>query len=388
MEHAVLGILIAFTISFVAIPRVLKVALEKNLFDVPDHRKLHVNPIPSLGGVAIFCGFILAALISSSANISTVNNTQSQFMAAAFMVVFFTGVMDDVMEITALKKLIAQIIAALILHVKLNLQLKGLHGVFGIYEQLPNFISIVFTFFTIVVITNAFNLIDGIDGLAASLGILTTSCFGIYFISIGEQVDAVWAFSMAGALLAFLIYNHHPAKIFMGDTGSLTLGLLNAYLVIRFIELATAPDTQSTFLKVTHAPVLGMAILAVPLVDTLRVFAIRILKGRSPFSPDRNHIHHLLIDRGFSHNHITLLLVLANIVIIGGAYLLQPFLSITWLMVLILSISMVIVGLLYYKRELYIAKKQAEDSKKSKGVLEKSDAPKIINYIRKAMIEN
>src|SRR5690606_17015765 len=165
---------------------------------------------------------------------------------------------------------------------------------------------------------NSFNLIDGIDGLAASLGILTMLVFGTYFYAIEYQAYALLAFSLAGSLVAFLIFNHHPAKIFMGDSGSLMIGLINAILAIKFINVAS---DASVVVPIQSAAAVGISVLFIPLIDTMRVFAIRIFNGRSPFSPDRNHLHHLLLKKGLGHASVTLICVAANIGFIALAYI-------------------------------------------------------------------
>ena len=386
MLQAMLSLFIGFTIAFVAMPRVIRISLEKKLFDVPDFRKLHQTPIPSLGGISIFGGFIIASLLCSYVEPNAIVQGQSQYLAAGFLVLFFTGVVDDVIEVSATKKLLAQIIAACIFYYKLKLNITSMHGIFGVTDKFPDLVGIAFTFFTIIVITNAFNLIDGIDGLAASLGIVSTVFFGIYFIGTNQVTEAVWAFGMTGALLAFLIYNHHPAKIFMGDAGSLTLGILNAYLAIRFIELADTQNITSNFnITISNSPVIAMAVLSVPLLDTLRVFAIRILNGRSPFSPDRNHVHHLLADRGVSHNKITAYLASANIVIVFAAYFAQPFVNNTALLVIMVTVCMLIIGWLYKKRKAYQLLTEAGLNNNTKLA---NSEPKIIKYIRNAMIQD
>ena len=195
------------------------------------------------------------------------------------------------------------------------------------------------------------------DGLAASLGILSMLIFGVYFFSIGQQAYALLAFSMGGSLVAFLIFNHHPAKMFMGDSGSLMIGLVNSILVIKFINLANSPTIS---VPVESAVAIGFAILIVPLLDTLRVFSIRIINGRSPFTPDRNHVHHLLLDRGLSHAAVTFSCVAINVGFILLAYftrLIGP----TWLMLILLTLSFTGLGLLYYyrrpRRSMVIAKR-------------------------------
>ena len=174
--------------------------------------------------------------------------------------------------------------------------------------------------FTYVVVVNSFNLIDGVDGLAGSLGILTTTIFGTFFWINGQTAHAIMAFTLTGSLISFLIYNFPPAKIFMGDTGSLLVGLMNSILVIKFINFA---DSALIPYPVLSTPALGFAILIIPLFDTLRVFSIRIFSRRSPFSPDRNHIHHLLLDMGLSHKQTTLICLTASITFIVISYLLQ-----------------------------------------------------------------
>ena len=210
-------------------------------------------------------------------------------------------------------------------------------------------------YLTIIVVINSFNLIDGIDGLASSLGILTMLVFGTYFFAIDQQAYALLAFALAGSLVAFLIFNHHPAKIFMGDSGSLMIGLVNSILVIKFINTAGSPAVS---IPIGSAAAIGFSILIVPLLDTLRVFGIRILKGRSPFTPDRNHVHHLLLDRGLNHAAVTFTCVGINVFFIVLAYLGRS-LGPTYLLLIIISLAFTGLGLLYYqkpRRTMVIAK--------------------------------
>jgi UDP-GlcNAc:undecaprenyl-phosphate GlcNAc-1-phosphate transferase len=200
--------------------------------------------------------------------------------------------------------------------------------------------------FTIVVITNSFNLIDGVDGLAGCLGLLTSAIFGFYFYKTGLVLYSLMAFSLSGSLVAFLIYNFSPAKIFMGDTGSLLIGLLNSIFVIKFISIA---DTPSFGFPLESAPAIGFSILIVPLFDTLRVVGIRIINRRSPFSPDRNHIHHFLLDLGLSHKMVTLTCLSANVIFIALAYFLR-FSGTTMVILALSSVSIILVGIVYYSR--------------------------------------
>lgn len=341
MDNIVLSGVLAFVITFFSIPVIIQVAKNKKLFDEPDERKVHKMVIPTLGGLGIFAGFIIATLLGSpSAAVSGL-----QYFVAALLVIFFLGIKDDILILSASKKFIGQLIAAAILIKFGGIQITNMYGFLGIHH-LPQMVSVILTLFTIVVITNSFNLIDGVDGLAGSLGLLTSAIFGVYFIQSGEILFSVMAFSLFGSLVAFLIYNFHPAKIFMGDTGSLLIGLLNAIFVIKFISIAENPVMG---VSLVSAPAIGFAILIVPLFDTLRVVGLRIVNRRSPFSPDRNHIHHLLLELGYSHQKITFTCLIANILFIVLAYSLR-FAGNTVVLLTLTSAAILVVGIVYYSR--------------------------------------
>lgn len=314
-ENLLLGGLVAFCITFYSIPKVLKIAIEKELYDIPNNRKVHKQPIPSLGGVGIFAGFIISLLLVSI--IDKVNLLQ--YFILTFFVVFFFGIKDDLIGLPPQKKMLGQIIAAVILTWKANILLTNMHGFLGIHSIAGTF-SYILTFLTIIVIMNAYNLIDGIDGLATTISIITSGVFAWFFYANGDFTFALLGVTFAGSLMAFLIFNFAPAKIFMGDTGSMMCGIVNAVLVIHFIETSTS----SKIFQVTSSPALGFGILIMPLLDTLRVFAIRILNGRSPFFPDRNHLHHILLDRGLSHKVITMIIGGSAIIFIILTYVALP----------------------------------------------------------------
>lgn len=344
---------VAFIITFLSIPVIMQVAEQKKLYDVPDERKVHTRLVASLGGVGIFSGFLLAALLSIQGYL----NPEFQYFFAAAVVIFFLGLKDDIIILSASKKFIGQIIAASILIHLGGIRIDSMHGLLG-FEELPEGFALALSYLTIIVVINSFNLIDGVDGLAASLGILTMSVFGAYFFAIDYQAYALLSFAMAGSLVAFMIFNHQPAKIFMGDSGSLMIGLINAILVIKFINVANAPFVA---IPVTSAVAIGFSILIVPLLDTLRVFSIRILKGRSPFTPDRNHVHHLLLDRGMSHAAVTLTCVGMNIAFILVAWFGKS-LGPNYLLLIILALAFSGLGLLYYnrprRRTMFISKRR------------------------------
>jgi len=341
MNNVLLSSGLAFLITFFAIPVIIQVAKDKKLFDEPDERKVHKNVIPTLGGLGIFAGFIIATLMGVPSAISS----ELQYFAAATTVIFFLGIKDDILVLSASKKFIGQLIAAGIIIKFGGIQISNFHGFLGIYE-IPHITGTIISLFTIIVITNSFNLIDGVDGLAGSLGLVTTLVFGTYFFYAGQLTYAVMAFALAGSIIGFLIYNFSPAKIFMGDTGSLLLGLVNSILVIKFIN--TAGNGASNF-PIESAPAIGFSILMIPLFDTLRVFTLRIMQRRSPFSPDRTHVHHFLLDLGLSHRMVTITCVLVNITFIAMAFFMRGLGTTTVLGILLLS-AFIFIGIVYYSR--------------------------------------
>ena len=367
---------VSFIITFLAIPIVLQIAEEKRLFDVPDERKIHKVPVPSLGGVGIFGGFLLASLLS----ISSKQNPEFQYFFAAAVIIFFLGLKDDLVVLSASKKFVGQMVAASILIHLGGIRITSMHGLFG-FTDISEGVSIALSYLTIIVVINSFNLIDGVDGLAGTLGLVTMFLFGVYFFAIQMPSYSLLAFAMAGSLLAFLIFNHHPAKIFMCDSGSLMIGLVNSILVIKFITVA---DSPAIAIPIESSVVVGISILIIPLVDTLRVFSIRIFKGNSPFTPDRNHVHHLLLERGFKHPGITFFCVSLNIVFITVAYLGRT-LGPTYLLLIILGMCFSGLGLLfYYKRpkpQMFVAKHLDETGEFSPTV-----APKVVTITKETAL--
>jgi UDP-N-acetylmuramyl pentapeptide phosphotransferase/UDP-N-acetylglucosamine-1-phosphate transferase len=356
MFDVLLSIAISFAVTFLAIPAVINVADLKKLFDMPDARKVHHSPITPLGGIGIFAGFIFGCLLTLHFN----QYADLQYFIAACFVVFFLGLKDDILIISPVKKFIGQVLAAFIIIYYGNIQIRSMHGFLGVY-QLPEMFSLLLTYFAVIVVINSFNLIDGVDGLAGSLGLLSTTVLGIYFLYVGLSPYAVLAFSLAGSLLAFLIFNFQPAKIFMGDTGSLLIGTVNAILVIKFINVANTSDIK---FPIAASPAVGFTILMIPLLDTLRVFGIRILHRRSPFSPDRNHIHHLLLDRGFSHRAITLTLVAVNFLTIALVFLARSQ-NCTFLILGVFLLFFTMIAAIYYLLpgpRLFVAKTAKEES--------------------------
>jgi UDP-N-acetylmuramyl pentapeptide phosphotransferase/UDP-N-acetylglucosamine-1-phosphate transferase len=316
MYDIILAFITSFALTYLAIPSIIHLARKKNLMDEPGERRSHKVSTPSLGGIGIFAGTLFSIILWTPFNYFG----PLQYILCAFIIIFLIGAKDDIDPISPSKKFLGELFAAGILVFRAKIKLTSLYGFFGIYE-LPEIASILISIFTIIVIINAFNLIDGINGLSGSLGLLITVVLGSWFFLVGSIEIAIVAFSLSGALVAFLKYNITPAQIFMGDTGALLLGLVCSILAIKFIELHNVlKDSPYTF---SSAPSIAIAILILPLFDTLRVFILRVLEGRSPFSPDRKHIHHIMIDMGLTHMQATGVLFAVNIMFIVLAIMLQ-----------------------------------------------------------------
>lgn len=340
MFDIILAFITSFSLTYLAIPSIISVARKKNLVDEPGERRSHSVSTPSLGGIGIFAGTIFSIILWTPFDVFK----DLQYILCAFIIIFLIGAKDDIDPIAPSRKFLGQIFAALIVVYKANIKLTSMYGIFGIYE-LPGFVSIILSVFTIIVIINAFNLIDGINGLSGSIGALIAFTLGSWFLQIDRIDLAIVAFALTGSVIAFLKYNVTPAKIFMGDTGSLLLGLVCSILAIEFIEShRVLVDSPYAF---KAAPSVAVGILILPLFDTLRVFTIRVIGGRSPFSPDRNHIHHLLIDSGLSHMQATGVLLIVNVMFIFLVYKLQAIGTFN-LLIVVLLLALFLTSVLSY----------------------------------------
>jgi UDP-N-acetylmuramyl pentapeptide phosphotransferase/UDP-N-acetylglucosamine-1-phosphate transferase len=298
------------------IPIIIHRSERHQLFDRTDGRKVHKGNISRLGGLGISAAFLAISFLWFVAG----DPSEIAYLIPAILTILFIGILDDLRELSPKYKFIGQFIAAfLIAHA--GIRIESLFGILGVWE-LPLFIQYAITILTITGVLNAINLMDGIDGLAAGVSMIGLSVLGTLHFLVGNIEFAIMGFSLAGALLAFLRYNFHPAKIFMGDTGSMLLGFILAVLGVKLIS--TAGSTQPWIVP-GEMVILVTGILMVPVYDTLRVVATRLLKGRSPFSPDMTHMHHLLIQTGFHHRPASIILYISTICVIISAFFLKAY---------------------------------------------------------------
>ncbi len=327
-----LAIAIAFLITLTLMPVIIRVFRSIDLLDRPDKRKIHSVSTPSLGGIGICAGILLSLLISIS---FTDLATQKYFLGGTILI-FLLGVRDDLSSLLAQHKLVVQVFAASLVVFFGNIKIEGFNGLFGI-ETFPWMLDEIFSIFVIVVMTNAFNLIDGIDGLAGSIALIISSFLGWAAFQSGNIVDAAISLSIAGASLGFLFYNWHPSKIFMGDTGSMVFGFMLTALMINFLTTPSPPSVIESTVATS------LALFVLPVYDTLRVFLIRFFTGKHPLAPDRNHIHHVLLKLGLNHARSTICLISYNIFVVSFTVFFQH-IGELWLM-LIMVVSTIVIGM-------------------------------------------
>jgi UDP-GlcNAc:undecaprenyl-phosphate GlcNAc-1-phosphate transferase len=312
----ILSLITSFVISLMMLPTLIRIATEKNIFDEPGERKLHTNRTPLLGGVAIFAGTMISFMFWS-ANYFEIKQL---FILTSLLVLFAAGFIDDLQPMRPVFKLFLQIVATFITVLFAGITIQGLHGLGGIHV-LPGILPFVTSAFFILIMVNAFNFIDGVDGLASIVGIITSTLFGILFLSVNDGFSALLAFSLCGSLIAFLIYNFPRAKIFMGDTGTLVTGFILSLLAIRLTEITRNSPSFFPWLNYQSAPVFVLSALIIPIVDFVRVTMMRLVKGHSPVRADKNHIHHMLISLGLNSRQTTILLITVNLFFILAAWL-------------------------------------------------------------------
>lgn len=330
----ILAFLAALMVSYIAIPPIVRVSKAKRLGALPNGRTSHVGVIPTLGGVAIFA----AVTIGGSLFLKQDFPRELQYVLPAMVILFFFGMKDDLVGLSPTKKMAGQMIASLFIILAADVRIVSLHGLFG-FNEIPYGISVVLSFVVFVALINAFNLVDGIDGLASGLGIFVSVVLGVWLFSLDRPDYATFAFATAGSLLPFYFFNvfSKENKLFMGDTGSQLLGLLFSTFAVKILWCPIAPDS-SLFLKAMPAVV--MAVMIIPIADTIRVMTLRIANGRSPFYADRNHFHHGLLALGMTHWQASTTVILTNFSLFVVAWLLRNT-SVLMLGILIMSLGII-----------------------------------------------
>lgn len=326
--------------SWFFLPEIQRICFQKNLFDSNNERKVHAGIVPRLGGVGFLPAMMLSFLLVVSINIllgtSIISNitlsslVEWALVLSAIIFLYLTGIADDLITVRYRNKLLIQGIAASLFTAS-GIWINNLHGLFGLYE-ISAWVGIPLTILIVVFIINAFNFIDGIDGLAAGIGMIAFLFFGLIFLYLKLYITSIMAFSALGMLIPFFYYNifgkaSNRSKIFMGDCGSLTIGMLLSVFAVKVYHFASIGSDYSP-----QALVLGFSVLIVPLFDALRVILFRLFKGKSPFRPDRNHMHHQLLDLGFTHRTAMLIMITEAIFLGGVVVSLAPYLNINLLL--------------------------------------------------------
>ncbi|RIW14374.1 undecaprenyl/decaprenyl-phosphate alpha-N-acetylglucosaminyl 1-phosphate transferase [Algoriphagus lacus] len=357
--YFLLAFLTSFSVGFLVTPIVISVLRKANIGDVPGGRKIHKKFTPSMGGI----GFVLATFVALGIWGWQFPLPDIRYMLGAIALMFFVGLRDDMVELKANHKLLGQLVAVLLVVVAGDIRIKDFHGFLGV-EELPLLVSYAFSSFVLLALTNAFNLIDGLDGLAGTVASISLSFLGVWFYVQGLESLAVLSLTLLGGVLAFMIFNWHPAKIFMGDTGSLTLGFALGSLVVAFMGYNSALP-QGAFLRLEPAFTAGIVLMIYPLYDMARVFAKRISQGKHPMTADKSHVHHFLMRMGMKHNEVAVTLGLLQLCLILLVFILSDYsdniiLPVLSAIVLTLGISMDSITVRFVKKKVRKAPKILE----------------------------
>lgn len=342
---ALLVFLTSFFVSWVAVPSIIKVANEKSLFDKPcEKRKIHTKSIPNLGGIAIFLGFYFSTLMFRV----LCDSVELSALCAASVLLFFVALKDDLISTAPKIRLFYQFVIALI--IVLVGQVYFSHIPFFEAESVfLRVINMIISLVFIVAMINAVNFIDGIDGLAGSVSLFIFLFFGFTFYQYGEHSYAFLSLALAGGTLGFLLFNVHPAKIFMGDIGSMLLGV---FMAVFAIKLCNMEPLRLGILPVKNPTTLAFALLIVPIMDMVTVICIRLYLKISPFGADKRHTHHRLLSLGMSQFGVTMFLLAFNIVIVAFSFVtgfMDSFLSMLAIALLAVMFEIYLM-LVYFKK--------------------------------------
>lgn len=318
LQLAIAGLVSVIAVDWIFL-KVLKVAKVKGLVDNPDARKLQKDPVPVLGGIAVFFGLLFGLMAFGS--LSGVQGLIPVLVGASIML--YVGALDDIMGLTPLSRIVIEMMVLLGIIFGSGMCVDSLHGLWGI-EQISWWVAVPLTLFAGIGIINAYNMVDGVNGLSSGLCMVMSFILGIMFFKRGDMSNAALAICFAGALVPFYVHNVFGklSKMFIGDAGTMVMGLLVSWFVIRVLSSENVirnylPDQGNRLCLVA----MMVAIASVPVFDTLRVMTGRILKGVSPFQADKTHLHHVFIATGVSHLVTSLTELLLNLLVVGIWYL-------------------------------------------------------------------
>ena len=316
IQHILLPILLSFIGTLWMHPKILKIAILKNLVDNPDARKLQRNPVPVMGGIAVFFG-IAIGLCSSPAMFSSANTFM---LISAMLIMLYVGTIDDIINLSPTIRFAIEIIVIAWLMYASDSSINCFWGLWGV-TTIPQWAAYALTIFAAVGIINAINLIDGVNGLSSGFCFMSSVLFAIFFHITGNQVMTTLALSAAGAIIPFFLHNvfGQSTKMFIGDGGTLVIGTMMAMFVMNI--LGTNSGCSILAAKGVGLIPFTLAVLSIPVFDTLRVMSTRILNKKSPFHPDKTHLHHMFIDLGFSHIGTTISILSLNFLIVAAWFI-------------------------------------------------------------------
>lgn len=350
IQNILLPTLLAFLGTLWIHPKVLKIAILKNLVDNPDARKLQRNPVPVMGGIAVFFGITIGLCCSQA-----IFNSPSTFMLiSAMLIMLYTGTIDDIIDLSPAIRFIIEIIVIAWLMYTSKSSINCFWGLWGI-ATIPQWAAYALTIFAAVGIINAINLIDGVNGLSSGFCFMSSVLFAIFFYITGNETMTTLALSAAGAIVPFFLHNvfGQSTRMFIGDGGTLVIGTMMAMFVMNILDV----NSGSILLAANGVGLIPftLAVLAIPIFDTLRVMSTRILNRKSPFHPDKTHLHHMFIDLGFSHIGTTVSILSVNFLIVVAwfiSYRMGASIETQLYVVVALSILMTFIFYWFAKRQL------------------------------------
>lgn len=310
-------IAVSFLASWLIFRPVLKVAIKKNLVDNPNARKLQKSPVPVMGGIVVFFGIMIGLMFFKT----MVYQTTLLPILGAMMAMMYIGALDDILDISAVKRLVFEIVIALLMIYGNKFCIFDFGGLWGLYE-IPIWIAVPLTVLMFVGVVNALNMIDGIDGLLSGFGLMICGLLGILCFLGHDYSSAALSFVTCGALLPFFLHNvfGYTSKMFLGDAGSMILGTIVSALIINILSGKFSMPEVNAWCDFNFAA-FALAVISIPVADTLRVMFLRIIKGKSPMSPDKTHLHHCFVSAGFSFIFTTISMIMLNIIVIAVFFL-------------------------------------------------------------------